>query len=169
MKIVSNGVYVVLTLACLLLQGTFLSGINQSGLMPDLSFLVLIYFAFMTGSLEGVAAGFLYGLFMDVLTSVPFGFHSLCFTVLGYIAGKFKGTIQLDLILMPLLLIFVALVTRWIFMIIEALVLGTDALFLQLLQWPMLMQALVSLGVTPLVFLGLQALWKSLHRTQGFS
>lgn len=169
MKILNFAVFSGLALVFGILQSTALSFLSNSGILPDLAFLVVIYFTFLSGSLEGELLGFLLGLEFDILSSTPFGFYTFVFTLFGYLLGKFKGVIQLDIVLIPLLITTVSMIARWILMLFFTLFLGLESASAQLLQLPQLFQGLISIVISPVIFFVLGLIWRTIHKTKGFS
>jgi rod shape-determining protein MreD len=56
-------------------------------LKPDLVLLVVVCWAMLHGSMEGMLWGFVGGLAVDLLSGGPFGEHMLVFTLLGFLLG----------------------------------------------------------------------------------
>ncbi|MDR1786959.1 MAG: rod shape-determining protein MreD [Treponema sp.] len=71
---------------------------------PDLALLIVVYCAYLNGSLHGEILGFLAGFLVDLLSQAPVGFHMVIFTAIGALAGLLKGNFFLDFILLPLAL-----------------------------------------------------------------
>ncbi len=96
-------IYAVLLIGSTVLQTTILTPFQIAEVRPDLTLLLLVFFAHQLGPMEGKLIGFTAGIVMDLLGLAPIGFHSLIYTVIGHIFGMSRGKIYVDSITMPLL------------------------------------------------------------------
>ena len=94
------------------LQSTVLRWVALKGVKPDLALIVLVFVAIRRGSMAAQVSGFLAGLLEDVLSLAPLGFNALLRTVLGFFYGLTAGSIFVDQVLMPVLLILVATILK---------------------------------------------------------
>jgi len=145
-------IYTLLSAGFIFLQSSALPFLVSPGFIPDLAFILFVYFAFLKGALQGELLGFVLGLLLDVLTSAPFGFYSLSLSLLGYLIGKFKGMMQLNLIFIPLLIMFLASLSKWLLMLIIAFFLGFSDLLTNLFTLNMLIQNILTVLISPLIF-----------------
>lgn len=88
-----------------LLQSTILSRLTFADVRPNLMIIVTASFGFMRGRKEGMAVGFVCGLFADVFWGSLLGFYTLIYTVIGYLNGTFHRMFYDDDIKLPLVLI----------------------------------------------------------------
>ena len=88
-------------LGFVLFETSILSNILYIKIMPDLVLLVTIYIAINNGKLFGVTSGFTGGLLLDFFSLAPFGLHALVRTIIGYIGGTFRKSINTSGILIP--------------------------------------------------------------------
>jgi rod shape-determining protein MreD len=91
-----------------ILQSTLLTRLTLYGASPDLSLVLLVFFANRTGSMKGQVAGFTGGLIEDFLSLSPLGFHALIKTIVGHLYGITRGKLFLDPVFIPLLLVSTA-------------------------------------------------------------
>lgn len=98
--------------SAVLLQSTVLRWVALKGVKPDLALIVLVFVAIRRGSMAAQVSGFLAGLLEDVLSLAPLGFNALLRTVLGFFYGLTAGSIFVDPVLMPVLLILVATILK---------------------------------------------------------
>ena len=96
-------IYAVLLIVSAVLQNTVLTPFHISEVRPDLTLLLLVFFAHQLGAMEGKLIGFAAGIVMDLLGMAPLGFHSLIYTVIGHLFGMSRGKIYVDSITMPVL------------------------------------------------------------------
>jgi rod shape-determining protein MreD len=92
----------------LLLQSTILSRVAISGVKPDLALIILVFLAIRRGSMVGQFAGFGSGLVEDFISLPPLGFYALVRTIIGFLYGLLEGSLVVDSIFMPFLLIAIA-------------------------------------------------------------
>jgi len=98
--------------SAVLLQSTVLRWVALKGVKPDLALIVLVFVAVRRGSMAAQVSGFLAGLLEDSLSLSPLGFNALLRTVLGFFYGLTAGSIFVDPLLMPVMLILVATILK---------------------------------------------------------
>ena len=89
-----------------LLQSTILQKIEFYNAVPDLALGILVYTAYLNGSMTGQLTGFFSGFLLDLLSLSYLGFNALIRTVIGALSGLLKGMFFLDAVLFPMLLCF---------------------------------------------------------------
>jgi rod shape-determining protein MreD len=92
----------------IVLQSTLLHWVAVRGVIPDLGLIVLVFVAIRRGSMTAQLSGFASGVVEDVLSLSPLGFHAFIRTVVGFLYGLTEGSIFVDPILMPVILIIIA-------------------------------------------------------------
>ncbi len=90
------------------LQSTLLHWVAVRGVIPDLGLIVLVFVAIRRGSMTAQLSGFASGVVEDVLSLSPLGFHAFIRTIVGFLYGLTEGSIFVDPILMPVILIIIA-------------------------------------------------------------
>ncbi|MCL2271600.1 MAG: rod shape-determining protein MreD [Treponema sp.] len=103
---------VILCILAGLLQSTVISQIAFFNVIPDLALCILVYSAYINGTMSGQISGFLSGLFLDFLSASPLGLNCLVRTLIGALAGIFKGTLFLDTFFMPVILCATATIIK---------------------------------------------------------
>lgn len=73
-------------------QVSSLAGVEVRSVAPDVVLVVVLLVAWERGALTGAFAGFLAGLFVDVVTLGNLGVSSLLLTLAGYWAGRYGET-----------------------------------------------------------------------------
>ena len=94
----------VFSLIASLLQSTIFSHIAFFKAVPDLALIIIVYCAYINGSMPGQITGFFSGIFTDLISAAPLGLNSLIRTIIGALAGIFKGAFFLDFFLLPMIL-----------------------------------------------------------------
>lgn len=154
--------YIAFGVVTLILETTIFSWIPLEGVVPALSFLVIIYYSFIYGSFEGVLLGFVLGLFHDFSHLGLSGFHSLLYTIFSFALGKARGKVQLDLFLIPVGLFVVSYVVRFLLLVILSWGLGLGAVTSAVVSLDSLMEFLYTLVFVVPMFLGFRWFDKAL-------
>ena len=95
----------ILILAAALLQSTVLSRlVLYIYAVPDLALSILIYSAYLNGTMTGQLTGFFSGLLLDFLSASPLGLNAFVRTLIGALAGLIKDTFYLDYFFLPMAL-----------------------------------------------------------------
>ncbi|SHI97895.1 rod shape-determining protein MreD [Desulfofundulus thermosubterraneus] len=95
-------------LLALLLQVTVVDLIHVKGVVPDLTFLLVVFYAFLRGQREGAFWGFVAGLMKDFITGNYFGLNALSTAVAGYLVGWSETRFYKDSSLVVMVLTFFA-------------------------------------------------------------
>lgn len=83
-----NILWVVVVVAAALIQTTWLDAIRLQGVLPDLTLLLVLYFAIFHGEERAMFTGLLAGLYQDVAGNSLLGHHVVCNVVIGYAAAR---------------------------------------------------------------------------------
>jgi len=101
--------------AAALIQSTLLSRIAVLNAVPDLALCVLVYVAYVNGSMTGQTLGFVSGIMLDFISASPLGFNAFSRTIVGALAGLLKGTFFLDVAVLPIILCAAATLAKAFF------------------------------------------------------
>lgn len=88
----------------LLLQTTVLSHLPFASVTPDIMMILTVSMGFMQGKKEGLMAGFVSGLLIDLISGSVFGGHAFVYMMAGYFSGFFCQIYFDDSVRVPLLL-----------------------------------------------------------------
>ena len=95
----------VFIIAAALLQSTVLSRlIVHIYAVPDLALSILVYSAYLNGTMTGQLSGFFSGLLLDFLSASPLGLNAFIRTLTGALVGFIKDTFYLDYFFLPMAL-----------------------------------------------------------------
>lgn len=94
----------IILLCVTVFEAAVLSSISFLPAVPDISLACVLFFAVHNGRMLGEGAGFVSGLLLDVLSACPLGLNCLLRTVIGYSAGIFSKTLNVDGFFVPVLL-----------------------------------------------------------------
>lgn len=127
---------VVFSVLAALLQSTVIAKIAFLNVIPDIALCVLVFSAYVNGTMTGQISGFLSGLFIDFLSAAPLGMNSLIRTLIGALTGIFKDSLFLGYVIMPVILCSVATILKALIIFLLHLIMGsipaysiTDSLF----------------------------------------
>ena len=115
---------VLLAIIAGILQSTLIGRIALFNVVPDLALCILVYSAYVNGTMTGQISGFFSGLLRDLISSPPLGLNSLIRTLIGAITGIFKGALFLDYFFMPVFLCAAATIIKAVFYLFLRLFLG---------------------------------------------
>jgi len=116
---------VVLCVIAGLLQSTLISRISFFNVVPDLALCIVVFSAYVNGTMPGQLSGFFSGLFLDFLSASPLGLNCLVRTVIGALAGIFKGAFFLDFFFLPVILCSLATILKALVILIIHLFMGS--------------------------------------------
>ncbi|MDR1899498.1 MAG: rod shape-determining protein MreD [Treponema sp.] len=95
---------VVFALVAALLQSTLLDRLAIYRVVPDLALGIIVYSAYVNGTMTGQLSGFFSGILLDFLSAAPLGLNAFIRTLVGALAGLMKGTFFLDVFFLPMIL-----------------------------------------------------------------
>ncbi|MCL2320048.1 MAG: rod shape-determining protein MreD [Treponema sp.] len=72
--------------------------------VPDLALGILVFTAYVNGTMTGQLTGFCSGFLLDFLSAAPLGLNALVRTLIGALTGFLKGTFFLDIVFLPMAL-----------------------------------------------------------------
>lgn len=104
-----------------IIESSILSNLSFLLVVPDLLLISVIYFSLLNGKIFGELTGFLSGLFLDLITGIPFGFNCLLRTILGYISGFFSKNIIISGIILPMISVGIGTILKRLLIIIISL------------------------------------------------
>ena len=88
-----------------LLQSTLFVKLKFGAVSPNLMLVVTSSFGFLRGRKSGIAVGAISGLLVDIFWGQLLGFHTLLYTVIGYLNGSFERLFYDEDIKLPIVLI----------------------------------------------------------------
>lgn len=136
-----------------ILQSTVLSKIAVYGAVPDLALCIVIFSAYVNGTMTGQVSGFFSGLLLDFMSSAPLGLNCLIRTLTGAVTGLFKGAFFLDVFFLPVILCALGTVFKAALLFILHLILGAAAPSYTLFQPLFWVELGLNSLIAPLLFL----------------
>jgi len=83
-----NLLWAVTVIAAALIQTAWLDAVRVQGVLPDLTLLLVVYFALADGEERAMFTGVLGGMYQDVAGNAVLGHHILCHVLVGYVVGR---------------------------------------------------------------------------------
>lgn len=96
MRIGRNATWFFTVTVAALVQTTWLSAIKLQGVLPDLTLLLVVYFAIADGEERAMWTGVIGGLYQDVASNTVLGHHVLSLVVVGYVTGRLSTRLIVD-------------------------------------------------------------------------
>ena len=90
---------------CFILQCTLFKRLSFGGISPNLLLITTTSLGFMRGEKQGLLAGFVSGLFVDIFFGDVIGLYAMLYMYIGYLNGKFSRIFYPEDIKLPLALI----------------------------------------------------------------
>ncbi|MDR0323178.1 MAG: rod shape-determining protein MreD [Treponema sp.] len=122
---IKSVIWTVILAVIAALLGSTIKGQFTLDVFPDIALCILVFSAYVNGTMTGQISGFFSGLFIDFLSAAPLGLSSLVRTLIGAFTGIFKGAFFLDILLMPVILCAIATILKAIIMFILHLFFGS--------------------------------------------
>ena len=91
-----NILWAVVVIAAVLIQTTWLDAIRFQGVLPDLTLLLVVFFAVTEGEERAMFTGLLGGIYQDVAGEAVLGHHVLCNIVAAFVIGRLSRRLVLD-------------------------------------------------------------------------
>lgn len=79
-----------------LIQSTWPDFLKVQGVTPDLTLLLVVFFAMVDGEERAMLTGAIGGVYQDVASEAVLGHHVFCLVVVGYIAGRLSTRLITD-------------------------------------------------------------------------
>ena len=95
-----------------ILQSTIRGSHPFLSIVPDIALCIVVYSAYVNGTMPGQVSGFFSGLLLDFLSAAPMGINCFVRTIIGAFTGLFKGAFFLDYIFMPAILCAIATIMK---------------------------------------------------------
>jgi rod shape-determining protein MreD len=94
----------IFSLVAALLQSTLFRRLALYYTIPDFTLGIIVYSAYVNGTMTGQLTGFFSGLVLDFISNAPLGLNAFTRTIMGAVAGFMKGTFFLDTVFLPMIL-----------------------------------------------------------------
>lgn len=146
-----------------IIQVTWLPLIPVFGFKPDLALIVVAAWGLLAPISEAAQWGFIVGIFLDLVSGLPFGIHTFVLTIIGLLIGLAQRTFFRGNLIAPPIMIGSATLLN------HVLILGILSFLNWNIDWAsyllrvILPLVILNIVVSPLVYLPLQFLQQRLH------
>ncbi|MCR5217520.1 rod shape-determining protein MreD [Treponema sp.] len=142
----------LILLCTAILEAAVISNLTFLPSTPDLLMLCVLFFSLHNGKIVGETTGFVSGLFLDFLSSAPFGLNCLFRTTLGYLSGLFAKTLNTEGILVPAMLGLIASVYKGLFLLLLSFLYPSKITIYSIFDLSSLFEILMNIVFAPIVF-----------------
>ena len=141
----------LILLCSVIVETSILSNISFLPAVPDLVLICVLYFSFLNGKNYGQVSGFLSGLLLDFLSGSPLGFNCLYRTVIGYLSGVFRRTINASGFLVPSVIGLLATILKVFLIWLISLFFKSIKIY-NIFTFSFLFELVMNVLLTPLMF-----------------
>jgi rod shape-determining protein MreD len=115
-----TGRLAVALMLAVLLETALAPNVRVLGANPDFALIVVACIGLLRGAEIGAAFGFFAGTLVSFVLLEPVGINSFIFVIVGYLAGRYAETADLQSGLAPVITVFAAsLLAQWMFTITQ--------------------------------------------------
>lgn len=141
----------LILLCSVIVETSILSNISFLPAVPDLALICVFYFSFLNGKNYGQVSGFLSGLLLDFLSGSPLGFNCLYRTVIGYLSGVFRRTINASGFIVPSVIGLLATILKVFLIWLISLFFKSIKIY-NIFTFSFLFELVMNVLLTPLMF-----------------
>ena len=141
----------LILLCSVIVETSILSNISFLPAVPDLALICVLYFSFLNGKNYGQVSGFLSGLLLDFLSGSPLGFNCLYRTVIGYLSGVFRRTINSSGFIVPSVIGLLATILKVFLIWLISLFFKSIKIY-NIFTFSFLFELVMNVLLTPLIF-----------------
>lgn len=141
----------LILLCSVIVETSILSNISFLPAVPDLALICVLYFSFLNGKNYGQVSGFLSGLLLDFLSGSPLGFNCLYRTVIGYLSGVFRRTINSSGFIVPSVIGLLATILKVFLIWLISLFFKSIKIY-NIFTFSFLFELVMNVVLTPLMF-----------------
>lgn len=166
MSIRGNLIWFVLVAFAALLQTTWPDALKVQEVLPDITLLLVVYFALNAGEERAMYTGLLGGIYQDVASNSVLGHHVLCHVIVGYVVGRISMRLITDHPAIKAGLVFAAALADGILFSTVLFVQEPSVGFLYTVVASVVPGAFYTAVLTPFVFAGLSLIFEDRRRVQ---
>ncbi|MBL8440039.1 MAG: rod shape-determining protein MreD [Betaproteobacteria bacterium] len=165
---VYNLIWILATVVMALVQTTWPDFLTLQGVTPDLTLILVVYFAIAEGEERAMFTGALGGIYLDVASKVDLGHNILCLVVIGYAAGRLSTRLVTDHPAVKAGLVFLAgLAQGVLYTSIRYVQFPADTPVLETIIAAVIPTSFYTAVITPFVFFALSRVFKPVAAPQG--
>ncbi len=96
MKFRKNMLWLATVIFMALIQSTWPDALKIQGVTPDLTLLLVVFFAALDGEERAMLTGVIGGVYQDVASEAVLGHHVVCLVIVGYMVGRLATRLIAD-------------------------------------------------------------------------
>lgn len=147
-----NIVWAITVIATALIEVTWLSRLRIQGAVPEMTLLLVVYFAITEGEERAMFTGALGGLFQDVAANAVLGHHVLCLVVVAYAVGRLSTRLITDHPAVKVVIVLIASLVQGILYTLILYIQDPDFSAVRTILTAVVPGAFYTAVVTPIVF-----------------
>lgn len=147
-----------LLLALAVVQASAVPYLAVWGVFPDLPLVVVVAWALLTGTRQGILWGFVAGLSLDLLSGIPFGALALALMAVGLVSGLGETVVFRAQVLFPMGMAFAATLLYDVILLVVMQISGEPVAWLGSLLRLVLPSAALNAMLAPMVLWGMRRL-----------
>ena len=157
-------IFIFLVILVLILQGVLIGRIQLRWGRPDLPLILLIFWAWHNNWKQGLIAGFVIGLLIDILFFPLLGLNAFSLALVGFLVAEIRERVYQDNVIFFILLIGAATVLNGIILSFWLLVFNISPSFLEKIVFIVFPTLLYNCIISFPIFLLREIFWpKSFH------
>jgi rod shape-determining protein MreD len=162
-----NILWIVTVMVMALVQTTWPDFLTFQNVTPDLTLILVVYFAILEGEERAMFTGAIGGIYQDVASKAVLGHNVLCLVIVGYAAGRLSTRLVTDHPAVKAGLVFLAgLAQGFLFLCIQY-VRHPDTPVLESLLTVVVPASFYTALITPFVFFGLARVFRARSAVPG--
>jgi len=143
-----------------LIQTTWPDALKLQNVVPNLTLIVVVYFAVADGQERAMYTGALGGIYQDVASNDVLGHHILCLAIVGYAVGRFATRLVTEHPAVRVGLVFCAGMIEGILYTTILYIQNPDIGFIYMIATAVTPSAFYTALIAPFVFLALQRIFQ---------
>jgi rod shape-determining protein MreD len=167
MKMRKNLLWLVAVVVMALVQSTWPDVLKVQGVTPDLTLLLVVFFALLDGEERAMLTGAIGGVYQDVASEAVLGHHVICLVIVGYMAGRLATRLITDHPAVRVGVVFLAGLVHGVIFTAIAYVQRPDLSALYTIGVAVVPAAFYTALFTPLVYFILTRLFRRTDRLAG--
>lgn len=154
-----TAIFIFLVILVLILQAVLVGGIQLKWGRPDLPLILLVFWAWHNDWKQGLLAGFIIGLLVDILFSPLLGLNAFSLGLVGFLVAELREKVYQDNVIIFLLLAAAATILNGVILTCWLLIFNLSSSFLEKFILLIFPTFLYNCLLTFPLFLLLEAFW----------
>lgn len=162
-----NLIWIATVVVMALVQTTWPDFLTLQGVTPDLTLMLVVYFAIIEGEERAMFTGAIGGIYQDVASKVVLGHNVLCLVIIAYAIGRLSTRLVTDHPAVKAGLVFLAGLAQGVLYTSILYVQFPDTPFIRTILSNVVPASFYTALITPFVFFALSRVFRERPATQG--